>query len=126
MIGVGFPLGGAVAVKIGVKVRVALAVGVIVAVLVNVAVRVKVGVLVFVGVKVAVAVGVFVLVKVFVGVRVFVTVDVADDRVTTAPFNGAPLKFTGPVPLVPDKSVELRIVVWKVPLAPPVKLSTTR
>lgn len=103
-----------------------LAVGVIVAVLVNVAVRVKVGVLVFVDVKVAVAVGVFVLVEVIVGVRVWVAVEVANDRVITAPFNGAPLKFTAPVPLVPERSVGLRIVVWKVPLAPPVKLSTTK
>jgi hypothetical protein len=126
MIGVGLPLGTAVAVNVVVKVRVALAVGVIVAVFVLVAVRVKVGVLVFVGVKVADAVGVFVLVKVFVGVRVFVIVGVAGERVITAPFNGAPVKFTAPVPLVPDRSAAFRIAVWKVPLALPVKLSTTR
>jgi hypothetical protein len=120
------PFGSAVAVNTGVKVLVALAVGVIVGVEVEEDVVVKVGVFVFVAVKVAVTVGVFVLVKVDVGVRVSVTVEVADDKVIVAPFNGAPLKFTGPVPLVPVRSVALRIVVWKVPFALPVKLSTTR
>jgi len=120
------PFGVAVAVKIGVKVLVALAVGVMVGVPVFVTVGVKLGVLVFVAVKVEVAAGVLVLVKVAVGVKVFVIVEVADDRVMVAPFKGAPLKFTGPVPLDPDKSVGLRIVDWKVPFATPVKLSTTR
>jgi len=119
-------LGVAVAVKTGVKVLVALAVGVIVAVAVEEDVDVALGVFVEVRVKLEVAVGVAVLVKVFVGVIVFVTVDVAADTVNTAPFNGAPLKLTGPVPLAPVRSVIFAIPVWNVPLAAPVKESATR
>jgi len=123
---VGFPAGLAVAVNTAVLVFVALAVGVIVAVFVEEAVGVKLGVFVFVAVKVDVLTAVAVLVKVFVGVGVFVTVEVAPETVTTAPFNGVPLKFTGPVPFVPTKSVIAAIDAWKVPFALPVKLSSTR
>ena len=112
--------------KTGVKVLVALLVAVTVAVGVELGVFVKVGVLVFVGVKLLVTLGVKLLVGLFVGVRVFVTVAVAADRVNTAPVKGAPLKFTGPVPFVPERSVTFVIWVWKVPFAVPVKLSTTR
>jgi len=59
-------------------------------------------------------------------VGLFVTVAVAEDTVTTAPFKGAPLKFTGPVPLAPDRFVTFMMPVWKAPLAVAEKLSTTR
>jgi hypothetical protein len=126
MIGVGFPVGLAVAVNTAVLVFVALAVDVMIGVAVEEAVVVKLGVFVFVAVKLEVAVGVLVDVNVAVGVGVFVTVEVAPETVTTAPFNGAPLKLTGPVPFVPTKSVTLAIDAWKVPFALPVKLSSTR